>query len=61
MLIPNSAVTVATIGQNLMFSKPLTKTLIGAAIVFGLKVPYGVFVKLRKLDDYNERFGVSSR
>ncbi|KAL7484406.1 hypothetical protein ACHAW6_010047 [Cyclotella cf. meneghiniana] len=60
-LFLNSAVTVATIGQNLMFSKSLTKTLIGAAILFGLKVPYGVFVKLRKLDDYNERFGVSSK
>jgi hypothetical protein len=60
-LFLNSAVTVATIGQNLMFSKPLTKSLIGAAILFGLRVPYGVFVKLRKLDDYNERFGVSSK
>ncbi|KAL3775917.1 hypothetical protein HJC23_005198 [Cyclotella cryptica] len=60
-LFLNSAVTVATLGQNLIFSKPLMKTLIGAAIVFGLRVPYGVFVKLRKLDEYNERFGVSSK
>ena len=60
-LFLNSAVSVATIGQSMLFSKPLTKALLGTAVVFGLKVPYGVFVKLRKLDQYNERFGVSPK
>lgn len=60
-LFLNSAVTVATIGQNMLFSRPITKGLIGAAVLFGLRVPYGVFVKLRKLDEYNERFGVSPK
>ena len=60
-LFLNSAVSVATIGQSMLFSKPLTKVLLGTAVVFGLKVPYGVFVKLRKLDQYNERFGVSPK
>lgn len=60
-LFLNSAVSVATLGQNMLFSRPVTKALIGAAVVFGLRVPYGVFVKLRKLDEYNERFGVSPK
>lgn len=61
-LFLNSAVSVATLGpSNFVLSKPLIKALIGAAIVFGLRVPYGVFVKLRKLDEYQERFGLSSR
>mmetsp|Transcript_14109 Transcript_14109/g.26920 ORF Transcript_14109/g.26920 Transcript_14109/m.26920 type:complete len:1114 (+) Transcript_14109:190-3531(+) len=60
-LFLNSAVCLATLGQNLFGAKPLTKAFFTAAIVFGLRVPYGVFVKLRKLDEYNERFGVSSR
>lgn len=57
----NSAVCFATLGQNLIGAKPLTKAFFGAAIFFGLRVPHGVFVKLRKLDENNERFGVSSR
>jgi hypothetical protein len=60
-LFLNSAVSVATLGQNLLFSRPITKGLLGAAFLFGLRVPYGVFVKLRKLDEYNERFGVASK
>lgn len=60
-LFLNSAVCLSTLGQNLFGAKPLTKAFFTAAIVFGLRVPYGVFVKLRKLDEYNERFGVSSR
>ncbi len=60
-LFLNSAVCLATLGQNLFGAKSLTKAFFVAAIVFGLRVPYGVFVKLRKLDEYNERFGVSTR
>lgn len=60
-LFLNSAMSMATIGQNVLFSKPITKGLISAAVLFGLRVPYGVFVKLRKLDEYNDRFGVSSK
>ena len=61
-LFLNSAVSVTTLApSNLALSKPLIKVLIGAAVVFGLRVPYGVFVKLRKLDEYQERFGLSSR
>ena len=60
-LFLNSAVCVATLGQNMIGARPLTKTFFAAAILFGLRVPYGVFVKLRKLDEYNERFGVSSK
>jgi predicted unusual protein kinase regulating ubiquinone biosynthesis (AarF/ABC1/UbiB family) len=60
-LFLNSAMSVAVLGQNMLFAKPVTKTFIAAAIAFGLRVPYGVFVKLRKLDEYNERFGISSK
>jgi len=64
VLFLNSAASMATLGQNLIgarFVRPLTKTFFAAAILFGLRVPYGLFVKLRKLDKYNERFGVSSK
>jgi len=57
----NSAVSLATLGQNMVGVKPLTKTFFAAAVMFGLRVPYGVFVKLRKLDEYNARFGVGSK
>ena len=60
-LFLNSAVSIATLGQSIIGAKPLTKTLFAAAIYFGLRVPYGVFVKLRQLDEYNARFGVSSK
>lgn len=55
-LLLNTAVSVATIGSNVMYAKPLAKSFFAAAVVFGLKVPYGVFVKLRKFDAYNSRF-----
>ena len=42
--------------SNVMYAKPLAKSFFAAAVVFGLKVPYGVFVKLRKFDAYNSRF-----
>lgn len=63
-LFLNSAVSMATVGKNAIgsaVSGPLTKGFFAAAIWFGARVPYGVFVKLRQLDAYNERFGVSSK
>jgi len=60
-LFLNSAVSVATLGQSMVGAKPLTKSFLAAAVMFGLRVPYGVFVKLRKQDEYNQRFGVSSK
>jgi hypothetical protein len=60
-LFLNTAASVATLGTNMIGAKPIAKSFLAAAIVFGLRVPYGVFVKLRKLDEYNERFGVASK
>ena len=60
-LFLNSAVSLVTLGQHIIGVKPLTKTFFAAAIYFGLKVPYGVFVKLRQLDAYNEKFGMTSK
>lgn len=57
----NTAATVATLGSSMLGSKPVAKSFLAAAVLFGLRVPYGVFVKLRKLDEYNERFGVTSK
>lgn len=56
-LFLNSAVSVATLGSSMFGAKPLTNGFLAAAVAFGLKVPYGIFVKLRKLDEYNQRFG----
>merc|ERR1712127_336327 len=50
-LFLNSAVSMATLGQNLIGARPITKSLFATAIMFGLRVPYGVFVMLRKLDE----------
>lgn len=55
-LFLNTAVSVATLGTSMIGARPLAKSFAVAAVVFGLRVPYGVFVKLRKLDTYNERF-----
>jgi predicted unusual protein kinase regulating ubiquinone biosynthesis (AarF/ABC1/UbiB family) len=60
-LFLNTAASLTTLGTNMVGIKPVTKSFFAAAIVFGLRVPYGVFVKLRKLDEYNERFGVASK
>jgi len=60
-LFLNSAVTITTLGTNMVGAKPLTKSFFAAAVMFGLRVPYGFFVKLRKLDEYNERFGVAAK
>jgi len=60
-LFLNSAVSMATLGQSLVGARPVTKPLFAAAVMFGLRVPYGVFVKLRKLDENNARFGVSTK
>jgi len=63
-LFLNSAVSMTTLGQTLIgarFASPLTKTFFAAAVLFGVRVPYGFFVKLRNFDEYNERFGVSSK
>jgi len=60
-LFLNTAASVATLGTNMIGAKPVAKSFLAAAVVFGLRVPYGVFVKLRKLDEYNERFGVASK
>ena len=60
-LFLNSAVSMATLGQSLVGARPVTKSLFAAAVMFGLRVPYGVFVKLWKLDENNARFGVSTK
>lgn len=60
-LFLNAGVSMATLGQSMIGARPLTRTFFAAAVVFGLRVPYGVFVKLRKLDEYNDRFGVASK
>lgn len=63
-LFLNSAMGLTTMGPSLIgrnIARPLAKSLFAAAIMFGLRVPHGVFVKLRRLDEYNERFGVASK
>lgn len=60
-LFLNTAASLTSLGTNMVYAKPVAKIFFAAAIVFGLRVPHGVFVKLRKLDEYNERFGVASK
>lgn len=51
------SVTAAIIGTHFKYSKTLTKLCLGAAVFFAARVPLGIR-NIRKLDRYNERFGV---
>lgn len=52
-----SALLLATCGNGLRASVPLSRVLLAGATVFGTKVALGI-AKLNKLDRYNERYGV---
>lgn len=57
-LLLQSGCSVAMAGTGLgAVAVPLTRVLFGAAVIAGLRVPYGLY-QLRNLDKYNERFGV---
>jgi len=53
-----SAVSMITVGSGLPYSKPIGRILFGAAVYFGLQVPFGLF-KLGKLDKYYEGYGAT--
>jgi predicted unusual protein kinase regulating ubiquinone biosynthesis (AarF/ABC1/UbiB family) len=52
-----SAIAMASYGSGLTVAQPLSRLLLGAATIFGVKIPFGL-VRLNKLDNYNERYGV---
>ena len=54
------AVTFATVGSGLYAGIPISRALFAAAALIGFRVPVGLR-KLRQLDKYNERYGVSKR
>ena len=53
----NTGVVCATIGSEIISSKPMLRFIFGAAAVAAVKVPMGL-LDLKKLDDYNARYGV---
>lgn len=50
-------VSLLTVGSGLKGAKPLSKLLLGAAGFLAVRVPLNLG-KLRKLDKYNERYGI---
>lgn len=51
--------SLLTVGSGLRGAKPLSKVLLGAATFLAIRVPLNI-MKLRKLDKYNERYGIRS-
>lgn len=52
-----SSASVGVLGKGLSFAQPLTRAFLGAAVFFAARVPLGL-LKVRKLDKYNENYGV---
>ena len=51
------SMTASTLGKGFKFAKPVAQVCLGAAVFFATRVPLGL-LKVRKLDKYNERYGV---
>lgn len=51
------SMTASTFGKGLKLARPLAHLCLGAAFLLAIRVPPGL-VKVRKLDKYNERYGV---
>lgn len=56
-LLLQSALTCTAVGGGLVVAQAASRLLLGAAAVFGARVPLGVF-RIQQLDKYNERYGV---
>jgi predicted unusual protein kinase regulating ubiquinone biosynthesis (AarF/ABC1/UbiB family) len=56
-LFLQSALFTLTSGSGLAAAKPIARVLLGAAAIYGVKVPLGIF-RLKKLDAYNEKYGL---
>mmetsp|Transcript_11250 Transcript_11250/g.26705 ORF Transcript_11250/g.26705 Transcript_11250/m.26705 type:complete len:504 (+) Transcript_11250:62-1573(+) len=54
-----TGVTFLTAGSNLKGAKVLSKVLLGAAGILAARVPFNI-LKVRKLDKYNEKYGMKS-
>lgn len=52
-----SALSIFTLGSGLFAAQAVSRALLGAAVVFGARVPLGAY-RINQLDKYNERFGV---
>lgn len=57
-LFLQTAVTVLSVGSGFKWAQPVSRGLFGAAALFGLRVPMGVW-RINQLDKYNERYGVN--
>jgi len=57
-LFLNVGLVASTVGRGtLLGATPITRSVFAAALLLGSRVPFGVN-KLRKLDKYNEKYGV---
>lgn len=54
------AITFATVGSGLYAAVPVSRVMFGAASILAVRVPIGMR-KLRQLDEYNERYGVTKK
>jgi len=58
-LFLQAAVTTVTAGSGLAAARPISRVLFGVAGFFGLRLPFGL-LRIRQLDQYNERYGVKT-
>jgi hypothetical protein len=54
----NTGILLSTLGKGIFASKPALRIIFGATAFMALKVPMGL-KDLRRLDEYNARFGKS--
>ena len=58
-LLFQSGVTLMTVGSGLKGAQPVSRVLLGAAAFLAARVPLNLG-KLRKLDKYNEKYGMKT-
>lgn len=58
-LLVQGGVAMITAGSGLYVAQPISRILFGAAGILGLKIPFGL-MQIKKLDNYNERYGIKS-
>lgn len=56
-LLLQSALSCVSLGGGLLATQVAGRVLFGAAAVFGVRIPLGLF-RIQQLDKYNERYGV---
>lgn len=52
-------ISLLTVGSGLKFARPVSKLLLGAATFLAIRLPFNL-LKVRALDNYNQRYGMKT-